>query len=496
MVICSPMRLLTLVHRWLGILFCMLFAMWFASGIVMYFVPFPALTEADRIRGLAPLDMSGVLHGPAEAVKASGRPDVTRVRLLQRSDGPVYLLSGASGVNAFRAEDLANAAVGSKDLAVSIAVDHGRRRGKDVTRANSAAADLVVLDQWTVAGDLDRYRPLYRVALCDEPGTELYVSAVSGEVVRDTTRFERRWNYIGSVAHWIYPVVLRSRPAIWNATVWWLSLAAVTAAVAGSLLGILRMKVARYRLVSPYANWHWWHHVLGLFCMAFVLTWIFSGWLSMDSGRLFSTGKPTGEEMAVIAKAPAWETVSPQGWPASAQTREVEWFALDGKLYRRERTGLATQLLFSGDGEAHPPNKFLGPREVSEFVDRFASGCKTPFVVDADDNYAIASVVPGAPVYRSVCGDVWFDIDGADGVMRERLDSSRRAYRWLYGALHTLDIPALASRPALRGALIVILCGFGFLFSLTGIVIGWRRLTLSVAAASRIEDVTSKAPRL
>jgi hypothetical protein len=40
------------------------------------------------------------------------------------------------------------------------------------------------------------------------------------------------------------------------------------------------------------------------------------------------------------------------------------------------------------------------------------------------------------------------------------------------------------------------LCGFGFLFSLTGIVIGWRRLTLSVAAASRIEDVTSKAPRL
>jgi hypothetical protein len=491
------MHLLTLVHRWLGILFCMLFAMWFASGIVMHFVPFPALTETDRIAGLAPLDMSGVLHGPAEAVKASGRQDVTRVRLLQRSDGPVYLLSSASAVTAFRADDLADAAVASKELAISIAVDHARRRGKDVTRANSAA-ELVALDQWTVAGDLNRYRPLYRVALGDEPGTELYVSAVSGEVVRVTTRFERRWNYVGSVVHWIYPVVLRSRPAMWNATVWWLSLAALTGAVAGSLLGILRMKVARYRLVSPYGNWHWWHHLLGLFCMAFVLTWIFSGWLSMDSGRLFSTGKPTSEEMAVIAKAPAWETVSTQGWPASAQTSEVEWFALDGKLYRRERTELATQLLFSGNGadKAHPPRKFLEPREVSEFVDRFASGCKTPFVVNAYDNYAIASVVPLAPIYRSVCGNVWFDIDGADGVMRERLDSSRRAYRWLYAALHTLDIPALASRPALRGALIVILCGFGFLFSLTGVVIGWRRLALSVAAVSRTEDVTSKMPRM
>jgi hypothetical protein len=491
------MRFLVLVHRWLGILFCMLFAMWFASGIVMYFVPFPALTEADRIAGLAPLDMSRVLHGPAEAVKASGRQDVTRVRLLQRSDGPVYLMSGASGVAAFRADDLANAGVGSQDLAVTIAVDHARRRGKDVTRANSAA-DLVTRDQWTVAGDLDRYRPSYRIALGDDPGTELYVSSVSGEVVRSTTRLERRWNYVGSVAHWIYPVVLRSRPAVWNATVWWLSLAALTSAVAGSLLGILRMKVAHYRLVSPYGNWHWWHHVLGLLCMFFVLTWIFSGWLSMDGGRLFSTGKLTNEETAVVTRAPAWETVSTQGWPASAQTKEVEWFALDWKLYRRERTGLATQLLFTSAGadEMRPPREFLEPREVGGFVDGFASGCKPPFVAGADDNYAIASVMPGAPIYRSICGNVWFDIDGADGVVRERLDSSRRVYRWLYGALHTMDIPALTSRPALRGALIVILCGLGFLFSLTGVVIGWRRLALSVAALGRTEDVTSKMPRM
>jgi hypothetical protein len=491
------MRFLVLLHRWLGILVCLLFAMWFASGIVMYFVPFPALTEADRIRGLAPLDMSGVLHGPAEAVKASGRQDVTRVRLLQRSDGPVYLLSGASGVTAFRADDLANAGVGSKDLAISIAVDHARRRGKEVTRSVKAV-DLIALDQWTVTGDLDRYRPLYRVALGDEPGTELYVSSVSGEVVRGTTRLERGWNYFGSVAHWIYPVLLRSRPALWNTTVWWLSLAALTGAAAGSLLGILRMKVTHYRLVSPFENWHWWHHMLGLSCMVFVLTWIFSGWLSMDSGRLFSTGNPTSEEIAVIAKAPAWETLSTLGWPASARTKEVEWFALDPKLYRCERTGLATQLLFAGAGadETHPPREFLEPGEVGGFVDRFASGCQTPFVVDADDNYAIASVVAHAPAYRSVCGNVWFHIDGADGVVRERLDSSRRAYRWLYGALHTMDIPALTSRPALRGALIVILCSFGFLFNLTGVVIGWRRLALSVAAGSRTEDVTPKTSRM
>ena len=29
--------------------FCLLFAMWFATGIVMHFVPYPTLTEAERV---------------------------------------------------------------------------------------------------------------------------------------------------------------------------------------------------------------------------------------------------------------------------------------------------------------------------------------------------------------------------------------------------------------------------------------------------------------
>ncbi|MGY4343863.1 hypothetical protein ACVWXM_000327 [Bradyrhizobium sp. GM7.3] len=88
----------------------------------------------------------------------------------------------------------------------------------------------------------------------------------------------------------------------------------------------------------------------------------------------------------------------------------------------------------------------------------------------------------GAPVYRSYCGDLWFDIDGADGNLLQRLDPSRRAYRWFYGALHTLDFPVLVAHPLLRDGLVVGLCSLGFLFSITGIIIGWRRLRPSFAA--------------
>src|SRR5436190_984531 len=123
------MRALILVHRWLGVVFCLVFAMWFATGIVMHFVSFPALTEAERIGGL-----------------------------------------GAT---------------------------------------QATFAELAAYDQWTVSNGLDPHRPLYRIALNDGARTELYVSSVTGEVVRDTTRSERAWNYAGSVLHWIYPTVLR-----------------------------------------------------------------------------------------------------------------------------------------------------------------------------------------------------------------------------------------------------------------------------------------------
>jgi len=61
----SSLRPLILLHRYFGVAFCLLFAMWFASGIVMHFVPFPALSESDRIAALLPIDLARVNYSPA-----------------------------------------------------------------------------------------------------------------------------------------------------------------------------------------------------------------------------------------------------------------------------------------------------------------------------------------------------------------------------------------------------------------------------------------------
>jgi hypothetical protein len=41
------------------------------------------------------------------------------------------------------------------------------------------------------------------VPIDDAEGTVLYVSSTTGQVVRDTTRSERIWNWLGANLHWI-----------------------------------------------------------------------------------------------------------------------------------------------------------------------------------------------------------------------------------------------------------------------------------------------------
>jgi PepSY-associated TM region len=471
------MKALVLLHRWLGVGFCLLFAMWFASGIVMHFVPFPALTEAARFAGLPPIDVSRVRHGPDEAVVASHIEGAQRVRLIQRTDGPVYIVTGASKPAAVRAADLSDAAVTSDQLALAIAQADARQIGIDATDA--ILASLADYDQWSVPNGYDEHRPLYRVALYDPSGTELYVSSRTGEVVLDTTRYQRAWNYPGSVVHWIYPTVLRSNWAAWDKVVWTLSLGALVAAVTGTLLGVIRLRVSRGGVGSPFRGWHAWHHILGLFTATFVVTWILSGWLSMDHGLLFSRGRLSDTEAATIARTPDWNGVAGDARSIPESAKEVEWFAFGERFYKRERTGVDSQSIAAiGPDPQHPPpaRSYLTAEEVDGLIRRIASNCAAPVVVGAGDHYPAASLIPGAPVYRSVCGDVWFQVDGATGRVMERLDSSRRAYRWVYTALHTLDFPILLAHPRVRSMLIVVLCAIGFLFSVTGAVIGWRRL--------------------
>jgi hypothetical protein len=71
-------------------------------------------------------------------------------------------------------------------------------------------------------------------------------------------------------------------------------------------------------------------------------------------------------------------------------------------------------------------------------------------------------------------------VDANTGRLATVMDASRQNYAWAYYALHTLRFPGLVERPVLRKSVVLLLLLAGFLFSLTGVIIGWLRLRRSL----------------
>src|ERR1700712_1126357 len=91
-------RWLYIAHRWIGIGTCLLFAMWFISGVVMMYVAFPQLTDTERWAALPPIAWDKVQVNPDRAMAAAGVTRYPRdLRLTMLNEEPVYRLQGWDG---------------------------------------------------------------------------------------------------------------------------------------------------------------------------------------------------------------------------------------------------------------------------------------------------------------------------------------------------------------------------------------------------------------
>src|SRR5437763_250863 len=72
-------RILIYTHRWLGIAGCLVFFVWFVSGVVMMYARMPRLTPEERLARLSTLDPSRIVV-PLDVAAGSAR-DIDRTRL-------------------------------------------------------------------------------------------------------------------------------------------------------------------------------------------------------------------------------------------------------------------------------------------------------------------------------------------------------------------------------------------------------------------------------
>lgn len=500
-------RRLSSWHRWLGVGFGLLFALWFATGAVMIYVAFPSLGDGARIASAAPVSLAALRVTPSQALAAAGGTPVDRLRLVDVLGAPRYVLHLTGGrMLAVAGQGLG--AMGDDALAREAPALDARRAAQ--VAAGFAGQPVLPQqmhgpldhDQWTVHQRFDGARPFYRAELGDAAGTELYVSARTGEVLQRTTRFERGWNWVGAVVHWIYPTVLRKHFDAWDQTVWWLSLAAIATALLGFALGVLRTVNLRRRRgsgASPFRGWLRWHHLLGLSAGVLLLGWVFSGWLSMDHGRLFSVDQPVTDEVARwrgMSLEQAVEGVTLAQLSEGAGAREIEFIAVGGQAFVVLRGGGPVLQRQAGTGASWVvaaglmPDLSTAATALPDALLRAAAdrawsqqGVTGLAPIAADDAYGHLRNDPLPPAARRItlgdAGRTWVHVDAASGRIVSVMDRSRRIYRWLFNGLHTFDFPLLNRAGALWKVLMLMALACGFALSLTGVVLGLRRLRRS-----------------
>ncbi len=477
-------RWLYLVHRWMGIAGCLLIAMWFGSGLVMMYVGFPALTDAERLAGLPSIRVDDVAITPITpnmAMRAAGLAAFPNSLRLEMAGGlPVYRMIDTGG---------RPHTVSAVDGRVIESVDAAAAQATAERFAGAPARwiETAERDQWTVPNGLNAWRPLHRIAIDDGRGTELYVSARTGEIMRDTDRAERFWNWLGSVPHWLYFTPIRKDPPLWRQVVLWTSGACVAVAVTGIWIGWLRLRVRRRFAhgsvggTSPYHGWMAWHHMAGLVGALFLLFWLISGWLSVNpnqwfNGRGYDT--PALQRYAGHSEAtfptPAWSRLGTD--PAPRELRMV-WVAGRPALIVAGAAG-AMRVLDPRDGGPVTWTDDDLTRAAATLLPH-ATVIASARQTEADAYWYGHHQARTLPVLRVRFDDAdhtWAYIDPLTGRVAGRGDASRRVYRWLFNAAHSWDLTALtANRPAWD----VVMWGLslvGLVMSISGVVVGWRRL--------------------
>jgi hypothetical protein len=481
-------RSLFLVHRWLGVAMCAWFALWFATGIIMMYVEYPELTEEERLATAPAIDFGTVAVPVEQAVAASQlRGGAAAVVLAAIGARPAYRVQGESGESAVVYADDGSVFTGHSAASAVATVERSGFASADSAPTYDGAIDV---DQWTVSTVLDEHRPLHRVLVGDGRGTVVYLSDTTGQIVRDTHRAERAWNWLGSTIHWIYPFQLRRHGELWTNLLIYLSVAGIVSVATGAAIGFMRLRpLRRYRGrdVSPYAGAARWHHVLGLCSLVFLSTFIFSGLMSMSPWGLFDSASSEAEQIRRYARGSsdpprrfaelAWKTVARPG-----AVKEVEWRRIAGVVHVViSRAADDREVVIDG---AH------GAAARERLQERIAAAAPAlvpgAAVVDAalvegydDYYYSRHNRYRPLPAYRVTFDDpesTWFYIDATTGAVVLRYTTAARAQRWLYNGLHSLDFSFLIRRGALWDATMIVLCALGFLFTTTAVIVGWRRV--------------------
>ena len=509
-------RSLIFVHRWVGVALSLIFLLWFASGIVMMYWTFPAVSQADRLARAPVLDPARITVTAAQAATTVGlEGGSVQVRLGTYDGRPVYRFGGrgrGSGPMVFADDGRLPDPVDDATVGRVAAAWAGR------PLAEARREWIEEIDQWTVGG-LRSQLPLHKFSWPD--GQQVYVNGDAGEVVQYTTTASRVWAYLGAIPHWLYFTPLRKHQAEWFSFVVWSSLVGTIAALIGVVIAIwMYSPRKRYRHAGaptsiPYTGWKRWHTVAGLLFGVITVTWTFSGLLSMGPfpimdrltdltvpappGSEGGRGRGRGGPGATIAGALRGSNAPPlsayAAKPAADAIRsipdfavkELEYTAFAGEPVYLATDSCGTTRIVPVSGE---PVETFAIEDVMRIVREAAGSNLAGLTVleQYDAYYLDRRREAPLPVVLARMNDrlgTRYYIDPRTARVVRTYNARGWVSRWLYNGLHSLDFPWLYNYRPLWDIVVITLMLGGTGLCLTSIVLTWRVLARKVAVLLR-----------
>jgi len=480
-------RSLIFVHRWLGVALCVLFLVWFPTGIGMMYWEFPSVTPEARLERAAHLNAGAVMRSPAEAWAALGEPgEPLRARLHVLGGRPLYRFQLRGGERHVYAD--------SGEPRLTVSVDMAGRIASAWTGQSPSGASVETLDdadQWTVVGSFRSLGPLWKYSWPN--GEQVYVSPKSGEVAQYTTTSSRIGAYLGPIPHWFYFTPLRKHQAQWDAVVVYTSGAGTIAAVFGVVVGLIVLSPSRrYRHTGrptffPYTGYKRWHLLIGLVVGAGAATWAYSGMLSMEpfaARRSAADAESARDAVRRALRGPlamhAFDRRHPQAVLAdlaSPGVKELELLSIGNESMYLATIGPGETRIVSLDGWVQRAfdeaalgaivTKSLGQAGVAEL--RLRSEYDR-YYLDRRGNLPL----PVALAQLNDSDRSRFYIDPRSARIVGSYSAADWSSRWLYHGLHSLDFPWLYNhRPAWDIVMIALMLG-GTALSVTSVVLAWR----------------------
>ena len=508
-------RSLIFVHRWLGVTLCVVFLIWFPSGIGIMYWDFPGVSQADRLERSASLDAATVRLSPVEAFAAVGGEGVPRQVRLNTFDGrPVYRFGGRGG------QQMVYADTGDEQLEVPRDMVHrvaAAWTGQPVSAAS--IEEITEVDQWTVQSRLDDLQPLWKYSWPN--GEQVYVSGNSGEVVQYTTRGSRLGAYVGAIPHWLYFTPLRKHGLQWSKVVIWSSGIGTFAAIAGIVVGVWMYSPSKkYRNAGtptsiPYRGQKRWHTLFGLIFGLGAATWAFSGMLSMDPFPL-RTNRPAGGGQQIGREGRAEGRTSipdalrgrvpPQAFaamhPRDALTQLGSMAVKDLELTSFAGEPIYIATLAGGDTRIVPvsgsPMRAFAEDRIAGIV-RSAAGSELAEVrrLDQYDRYYLdRRRHRPLPVMMAILNDeghTRYYNDPKTARVVGSYSSDEWVARWAYHGLHSLDFPWLYNHRPLWDIVVITFMTGGTALGVTSLILAWRVLGKKLRKLARETAPSARA---